>query len=51
LVKLLGNPSVSQYLERHQPDIGRKLRGLVDSIASKHNGAASMAAVGAVTPS
>jgi ParB-like chromosome segregation protein Spo0J len=51
LVKLLGNPSVSQYLDRHQPDIGRELRGLVDSIASEHTGAASMAAVDTVTPS
>ena len=39
LVKLLGNPSVRQYLDRHQPDIGRELRGLVDSIASEHTGA------------
>jgi hypothetical protein len=48
---MLGNPSVREYLDRHQPDICRELRGLVDSIASEHTGVASTAAVDAATSS
>jgi ParB-like chromosome segregation protein Spo0J len=40
LAKLLKNPNVARYLERHQADIARELQGLIETIGQEHTGAA-----------
>jgi ParB-like chromosome segregation protein Spo0J len=40
LAKLLKNPNVARYLERHQADIARELQGLIEAIGREHTGAA-----------
>jgi ParB-like chromosome segregation protein Spo0J len=39
LAKLFSNPTVARYLDRHQGDISRELRDLIDSISQEHTGA------------
>ena len=38
LAKLFSNPMVAKYLDRHQPDIARELRDLIDAIGQEHTG-------------
>jgi len=38
LAKLLKNPNVARYLERHQADIARELQGLIETIGQEHTG-------------
>jgi ParB-like chromosome segregation protein Spo0J len=38
LAKLFSHPSVAKYLDRHQPDIARELRDLIDTIGQEHTG-------------
>ena len=40
LAKLLKNPNVARYLERHQADIARELQDLIETIGQEHTGAA-----------
>jgi RepB plasmid partitioning protein len=40
LAKLLKNPNVARYLERHQADIARELQNLIETIGQEHTGAA-----------
>jgi hypothetical protein len=40
LAKLLKNPNVARYLERHQADIVRELQDLIETIGQEHTGAA-----------
>ena len=39
LAKLLKNPNVARYLERHQADIARELQDLIETIGQEHTGA------------
>jgi hypothetical protein len=38
LAKLFSNSTVAKYLDRHQPDIARELRDLIDTIGQEHTG-------------
>jgi hypothetical protein len=38
LAKLFSHPTVAKYLDRHQPDIARELRDLIDAIGQEHTG-------------
>ena len=38
LAKLFSNPTVTKYLDRHQPDIAGELRDLIDAIGQEHTG-------------
>jgi hypothetical protein len=40
LAKLSRNSTVAKYLDRHQSDIARELRELVDAIGQEHTGVA-----------
>lgn len=38
LAKLFSNTTVARYLDRHQPDISRELRELIETISQEHKG-------------